>query len=113
MPTIRENGPYTVIIEFEVNPENQKELIAEIQKSGNPSQHTGFVSASLHASRDGSRVLNYAQWESEKAYENFRASSRDTENSKPLVQAIQRLGVRMKDVRAYDVIQVVEVTGSR
>ena len=71
------------------------------------------MSASLHASRDGSRVLNYAQWESEKAYEEFCSNSRESENSKPLVLAIQRLGVRMKDVRAYDVIQVVETTGSR
>ena len=29
----------------------------------------GFISANLHASLDGSRVINYAQWASERQYQ--------------------------------------------
>ncbi|KOU63460.1 actVA 6 [Streptomyces sp. MMG1533] len=37
----------------------------------------GFLSATYHASTDGSAVVNYAQWESEQAYrENFAADPR-------------------------------------
>jgi heme-degrading monooxygenase HmoA len=110
MARIRENGPYTVIIEFNVKPENQKALIQEILTWGDPSQYPGFVSASFHASRDGRRVINYAQWESEKAYEGFRAA-RALDDTAAILEAIHRLGASI-EVRAYDVIRVVEATGT-
>lgn len=45
MSTASEKTPYTVFIEFDVDPENQTALIEEILSWGNPSGHPGFVSA--------------------------------------------------------------------
>lgn len=40
----------------------------------------GFLSATYHASTDGTAVVNYAQWESEQAYRvNFGADPRSAE----------------------------------
>ena len=68
MPTtIDPSQPVTTLINvFTVRPERQAELVALLSKateeviSGLP----GFVSANIHASTDGARVVNYAQWTS-------------------------------------------------
>jgi heme-degrading monooxygenase HmoA len=68
--TIDPNQPVTTLMNvFTVRPERQAELVALLSKAteeaiaGMP----GFVSANIHASADGERVVNYAQWTSEEA----------------------------------------------
>lgn len=71
-----EMGVVTLINVFEVAPEDQGRLIqllvgaTEEVMSGRP----GYVSANIHASLDGTRVTNYAQWRSR---EDFEAMLRD------------------------------------
>jgi quinol monooxygenase YgiN len=61
----------TLVNVFTVAPERQDELVDALDRAtaavfvGDP----GFVSANLHASLDGTRVINYAQWASQEAYE--------------------------------------------
>ena len=61
----------TLVNVFTVAPERQAELVDALDRAtatvfvGDP----GFVSANLHASLDGTRVINYAQWTSAAAYE--------------------------------------------
>lgn len=61
----------TLVNIFTVDPERQAELVDALDRAsaavfvGDP----GFVSANLHASLDGTRVINYAQWASAAAYE--------------------------------------------
>ncbi|NMO90909.1 antibiotic biosynthesis monooxygenase family protein [Actinomycetospora sp. TBRC 11914] len=61
----------TLVNVFTVAPERQDELVDALDRAtgqvfvGDP----GFVSANLHASLDGTRVVNYAQWTSREAYE--------------------------------------------
>jgi quinol monooxygenase YgiN len=61
----------TLVNVFTVAPGHQDALIDALDRAtaevfvGDP----GFVSANLHASLDGTRVINYAQWASADAYE--------------------------------------------
>jgi quinol monooxygenase YgiN len=66
----------TLINVFTVRPEHQAELVALLTRTteefmvGLP----GFVSANIHASTDGVRVVNYAQWASAEALQAMRAN---------------------------------------
>ncbi|WP_286197772.1 antibiotic biosynthesis monooxygenase [Bacillus sp. ISL-34] len=73
MPTINKNEYFTVIVEFEVEPQHQQALIEGIISKVEPhfKRYSGFVSASFHASEDGMRVVNYAQWHSKEAWSEF------------------------------------------
>ena len=73
MPTVAVNNEVaTVIIIFTVAPEQQQELIEAIADFlDTVKQQPGFISASIHKSIDGVKVANYAQWQSQKDFENF------------------------------------------
>lgn len=70
MPTIAENQVFTVLIEFKVAPEQQQPLIDRLATlvETHIEYYPGFISASFHASEDGQRVINYAQWRSREAW---------------------------------------------
>lgn len=57
----------TMVNVFSVDPEHQQRLVdILVEATRSVMAHVpGFVSANIHASLDGSRVVNYAQWESE------------------------------------------------
>ena len=57
---------YPVIVVFQVEPTQQQELLSNIVEymEGYVKHQPGFISSSLHKSVDGTRVINYAQWES-------------------------------------------------
>lgn len=71
MPEIRANeGVITQINVFTVLPENQQRLIDVLIEAANSARTVpGWLSASLHRSLDGTRVVNYAQCESYEAWE--------------------------------------------
>ncbi len=62
----------TLINVFTVTSENQQRLVdLLVEATDEVMQHLpGFVSAAIHASLDGTRVVNYAQW---RTVEDFRA----------------------------------------
>jgi quinol monooxygenase YgiN len=64
-------SPITLINTFEVEPEHQLALIQVLEEATEQvMRHVpGFVSANIHRSLDGHRVVNYAQWESRAAFE--------------------------------------------
>jgi quinol monooxygenase YgiN len=55
---------------FTVAPDRQQELVDLLNEATEKTMRhvPGFVSASIHQSLDGQRVVNYAQWESEDAF---------------------------------------------
>jgi quinol monooxygenase YgiN len=108
MLTISENGPYTLIIEFEVEPQHQLPLIESIADEVERSfrNRPGFVAAGFHASADGRRVVNYAQWQSAEAYRAFIDSGGP--RNPAIVEAIQRLGARLVHSDHYGVRRVIE-----
>ena len=59
----------TLINVFTVEPEHQQELIDVLAEATTVmTAQPGFVSANLHRSDDGRRVVNYAQWRSRHDY---------------------------------------------
>ena len=60
----------TLINVFTVEPADQQRLVEIWQRSTDETiRHLpGFVSANIHRSLDGSKVINYAQWESREAF---------------------------------------------
>ena len=69
--TIRADSPVVTLINvFSVAPENQARLLEAWQRSTDEViRHLpGFVSANIHASLDGTKVVNYAQWETREAF---------------------------------------------
>jgi quinol monooxygenase YgiN len=72
MTVISERSTSVALINvFTVEPARSREL-AEALTAATESvmQHIpGFISANIHLSTDGERVVNYAQWESRQAFE--------------------------------------------
>ena len=65
------NNFATVILDFKVAPENIESII-DVAKNNidqTMSKKSGFISASLHKSSDGTRLVNYSQWENPEAYQ--------------------------------------------
>lgn len=60
----------TLVNVFTVQPDQQKALVEVLVRATDEViQHVpGFISANIHTSLDGVRVVNYAQWESADAY---------------------------------------------
>jgi quinol monooxygenase YgiN len=61
----------TLVNVFHVHAAQQAELIDLLRRTTEEtmSRFPGFVSANFHASLDGTRVLNYAQWRSRADFE--------------------------------------------
>lgn len=67
MPAIVPDAPYATFINtFRCRPENQDEVVRInidiIEQVA--AHHEGFISATVHRSTDGTRVVNYLQWRS-------------------------------------------------
>ena len=81
MPVIQASkGIVTQINVFTVEPGNQQALIDLLRESAEfASRIEGWISASIHRSLDGTRVVNYAQ-------------SRDMESSQRVIEALRTAG---------------------
>jgi quinol monooxygenase YgiN len=57
----------TLVNIFTVSPDKQEELADLLVRATNDTMRhlPGFVSASIHRSLDGGKVINYAQWQSQ------------------------------------------------
>ena len=66
---------YTLINVFTVtSPEDQRRVFDEIvAATAVIRRFPGFVSANVHRSHDGARVVNYAQWRSKEEFDAMRA----------------------------------------
>ncbi len=73
MPTtITVDAPVATLINvFVVEPARQRELVDLLARATEDvmCHRPGFVAANIHASADGTRVVNYAQWESAEAFQ--------------------------------------------
>ncbi len=69
--TIATDAQLTTLINvFTVRPDRQRALVEALTRATDEvMRHVpGFISANIHASDDGTRVINYAQWQSADAY---------------------------------------------
>ena len=72
MPEISQRGDVVTLINvFTVAPENQQRLLDLLIEATESvmNKQPGFVSANLHKSLDGTKVVNYAQWRRREAFE--------------------------------------------
>lgn len=67
----------------------------------------GFISATIHRSLDGVRVVNYAQWKSKEAFENML---HNPEAQKHMNEA---LSVSSPEPHLYQVVSVHNVNDSK
>ncbi|QMU53464.1 MAG: antibiotic biosynthesis monooxygenase [Nitrosopumilus sp.] len=68
----KNNGLYTIILRFDTKPESQQEhldVLIDFFESV-VSMPPGLVSTNFHKSLDGTRILNYTQWESKEDWNN-------------------------------------------
>jgi heme-degrading monooxygenase HmoA len=67
----KENNLVTLINVFTVDPQDQQVLIDILVEATEKVMKNipGFISANIHKSLDGTKVVNYAQWESKEAFE--------------------------------------------
>ena len=71
MTTIEQNSGYATLINvFNVDPDRAAELAGLLHTATDDvmRHRPGFRSANIHLSTDGTRVVNYAQWDSAEAY---------------------------------------------
>lgn len=104
MPTISADADLVTLINtFTSAPEDREQVVAALRRLGPlAAAAPGFVSASIHVSLDGTRIVNYVQWRSAADVESFIST--------PLLQeglAALR-GIAEVDPRLYRVAQVVE-----
>jgi quinol monooxygenase YgiN len=64
----------TLVNVFTVKPEDQQKLVQLlIDATEQTMKHLpGFISASIHKSQDGTKVINYAQWRSQRDFDAMR-----------------------------------------
>ena len=83
MQAPEKNRSFTQLIEFEIEPHQQPALVSalSLQTERLAQRYSGFLSASIQASDDGRRVLNYLQWQSreagEAAFQSFETGEQD------------------------------------
>src|SRR5262249_2427582 len=90
----------TLINVFTVEPENQQQLIESLGRATETYvRHAqGFISAALHRSLDGTKVVMYAQWRSIEDYQRMRSAP----NSAPYLH--EALAVAKFQPGMYEVV---------
>jgi quinol monooxygenase YgiN len=77
MTTIEQHAEYATLINvFTVEPDNAAALASLLQEATDKvmRHQPGFRSANIHLSTDGTRVVNYAQWDSAESYQSMLAN---------------------------------------
>jgi Antibiotic biosynthesis monooxygenase len=97
----------TFINIFTCEPADQRALLDTLQDETARvvSKVAGFVSASLHASTDGRRVINYAQWTDLTEFNKMMAGRQ----GKELIQAVHGYA-KAVDIHLYEVSWTLEAT---
>jgi heme-degrading monooxygenase HmoA len=106
MPNIsKENKVVTLINVFTVEPANQQKVVDMlVEATQKAMQHVpGFVSASIHKSLDGVRVVNYAQWRSKEDFEAMTRNPEAQEHMKPFFE------ISKPDFHLYEVAATHEL----
>ncbi len=101
-----ENPVVTPINVFTVEPANQQRLIDLLVEATEAimKELPGFVSASIHKSADGVRVVNYAQWRSRDDFEAAMNNAEARAHIAPIMEIAQA------DPHLYEVVATAAVS---
>jgi quinol monooxygenase YgiN len=111
MSEITPGGLLTTFINiFTCEPGDQQALLDTLraETAETVSKVDGFVSANLHASTDGRRVINYAQWTDLAAFNMMMGGPQ----GKQLIQAVHRYA-KAVDIHVYNVEWGLEASALR
>lgn len=92
MVTISKDAKVATLINvFTVDPANQQKLVDMlVEATEKTMKHIpGFVSANIHKSVDGKRVVNYAQWRSARDFQAMRDAPGAQEHMKAIAALAQ------------------------
>jgi len=100
-----QDNAFVVIVQFSVSPADIQTLIADIaaQVEAWVRDCPGFISASFHASEDGQRMVNYAQWSSRADWEAFMKRPEQS----GIRDAIEAAGAELFEARGYSVVRSI------
>ncbi|MGB3404241.1 MAG: antibiotic biosynthesis monooxygenase [Microcoleaceae cyanobacterium] len=100
-----EEGEYIVhFAEFCMEPENQPRMVELAKEHITPAMELeGLISATFHRSLDGTRVINYGQWQNKEAIEELRKQP-EFGSENPYWD-----GIAENEYHLYDVVFVVEI----
>jgi quinol monooxygenase YgiN len=95
----------TLINVYEVEPEKQAELVRLLAEATETvmRHQPGFVSVNIHASFDGSRVVNYAQWASKEDFERLMKSPEAQAQMKKFAEVARSVAPALYQVRSVHV----------
>ena len=99
--TIQKNSNIVTLINvFTIEPSRQQMLVDMLIESTEQTMNKqeGFISANIHKSLDGTKVVNYAQWKSQEAFEKM------LKNPKALIHMNDILNIAKSDGNLYDVV---------
>jgi len=100
-----ENHLVTLINVFTVEPKDQSTLVDLLGQATDEVMKDlpGFISANIHRSNDGTRVVNYAQWRSRADFEAMMQNPAAQEHMRDVTK------IARVDPHIYRVTEVVEV----
>ena len=107
MTTIsKDNKVVTLVNVFTVEPENQQKLVDLLVEATEKTMKnvSGFVSANIHKSLDGARVVNYAQWQSREDFEAMTKNPEAQAHMKPIME------IAKADFHLYEVADTFELS---
>jgi antibiotic biosynthesis monooxygenase len=96
------NDITTLINVFVVDPQNQEKLVTLLEYATESESiiYQGFISANIHKSLDGTRVVNYAQWKSK---EDLEAMLQNPQAKEHLDEAFR---LSQPDPHLYEVVSI-------
>ena len=102
----KDNNVVTLINVFTVEPENQQQLVDLLVEATEKTMKNvyGFVSANIHKSLDGVRVVNYAQWRSREDFEAMVKNPEAQAHMKPIME------IAKADFHLYEVADTFELS---
>lgn len=102
----KDNNVVTLVNVFTVEPENQQKLVEMLVEATEKTMKnvSGFVSANIHKSLDGVRVVNYAQWRSREDFEAMSKLPEAQAHIKPIME------IAAADFHLYEVADTFELS---
>ncbi len=107
MTQIKQNADVVTLINvFTVEPQDQQRLVNLLVEATESTMNKlpGFVSANIHKSLDGTKVVNYAQWESHEAFESMLENSEAAPHMKEAAERAVSFEPHMYEVSLVDAV---------
>jgi quinol monooxygenase YgiN len=100
----KDNDVVTLINVFTVRSEHQQRLVDVLVNATQTvmRKQPGFVSANIHRSLDGTRVTNYAQWQSPEAFEAMLQNQEAAEHMGEAARIAEKFELHLYEVSFVD-----------